>query len=94
MTKTSKTAPHQIPSRQKHTTVSPRKAKARLYKKQNLINTLRILRYNQAYNIHVYRLTSKLIPLATYPGADWDWEGELQDEFRQLEHALLKITSG
>lgn len=66
--------------------------KARLYKKakQNLINTLRILRYNQAYNIHVYRLTSKLIPLATYPGADWDWEGELQDEFRQLGACVVE----
>lgn len=45
---------------------------ARLYRlrkvaNKNLLNTLRILRYNKALNIPVYRLTSRLIPLATHP---------------------------
>jgi UV DNA damage endonuclease len=35
--------------------------------RDNLRNTLRILRFNVAYNIKVYRFTSKLIPLATHP---------------------------
>jgi UV DNA damage endonuclease len=40
---------------------------------ENLHNTLRILRHNQAYDIQVYRFSSKLIPLFGHPlVADWD----------------------
>lgn len=53
--------------------------------KENLKNTLRILRYNKAYNINVYRLTSKLVPLATHPAAEgWDYAREFKDEFREI----------
>jgi UV DNA damage endonuclease len=39
----------------------------------NLHNTLRILRYNLAEQIYVYRLSSKLIPLQTHEWlSDWD----------------------
>jgi UV DNA damage endonuclease len=52
---------------------------------KNLENTLRILRYNKAYNIKVYRLTSKLVPLATHPGvAGWDYKRDFKDEFREI----------
>jgi UV DNA damage endonuclease len=63
---------------------------ARLYRlrkitRSNLLNTLRILRYNQAYNISVYRLTSKLIPLATHPSIEhWDYTADFRDEFREI----------
>jgi UV DNA damage endonuclease len=63
---------------------------ARMYRlrklsRKNLGNTLRILRYNQAYNIKVYRFTSKLIPLATHPMMrGWDYTGDFRDEFRQI----------
>jgi UV DNA damage endonuclease len=40
----------------------------------NLETTLRILRYNSAHQIHLYRLTSKLVPLATHPIVEgWDY---------------------
>jgi len=53
--------------------------------RKNLENTLRILRYNQAYNISVYRFTSKLIPLATHPLVEhWDYVGDFKEEFRQI----------
>lgn len=52
---------------------------------ENLKNTLRILRYNQAYNIQVYRLTSKLVPLATHPLLEgWDYTGEFKKEFKEI----------
>lgn len=63
---------------------------ARLYKlrkvtKANLHNTLRILRYNKAYNINVYRFTSKLVPLATHPMlSHWDYVEEFEKELRSL----------
>jgi len=63
---------------------------ARLYRlrkiaKKNLENTLRILRYNKAMNINVYRLTSKLIPLATHPIiGDWDYIKEFSGLFFEM----------
>lgn len=63
---------------------------ARLYRlkkvaRKNLENTLRILRYNKALNIDVYRLTSKLIPLATHPSAEgWDYIGDFKDILKEI----------
>lgn len=63
---------------------------AKLYRlrrvaKKNLLNTLRILRYNKALDIGVYRLTSRLIPLATHPAAqNWDYAVELQDQLKEI----------
>ncbi|MDF2501904.1 MAG: uvsE [Anaerosporomusa subterranea] len=53
--------------------------------RQNLDTTRRILLYNQAHNIHLYRLTSKLVPLATHPEAEgWDYSSEFRQEFADL----------
>lgn len=63
---------------------------ARLYRlrkitRANLGNTLRILRYNKAYNISVYRFTSKLVPLATHPMVShWDYIEDFKDEFKEI----------
>ena len=44
---------------------------------KNLQNTRRILLYNQAVHIPVYRLSSKLVPLATHPDLEgWDYTGD------------------
>ncbi|TYQ15175.1 UNVERIFIED_CONTAM: UV-damage endonuclease [Acetivibrio alkalicellulosi] len=59
--------------------------KLRRITKANLTNTLRILRYNKAYNISVYRFTSKLVPLATHPiVSNWDYIGDFADDFKQI----------
>ncbi len=53
--------------------------------RENLANTLRILRYNSAHDIHVYRLTSKTVPLATHPLANnWSYTEELKAEWRVI----------
>ncbi len=53
--------------------------------KVNLNNTLRILRYNKALNISVYRFTSKLVPLATHPLIeDWNYTDDFREEFIQI----------
>lgn len=53
--------------------------------RDNLNNTLRILRYNKAYSISVYRFTSKLVPLATHPIIeDWNYIGDFKDEFIKI----------
>ncbi|MFO7246980.1 MAG: hypothetical protein FWJ62_00895, partial [Thermaerobacter sp.] len=57
---------------------------------QNLHTTLRILRYNAAEGIPLYRLTSRLIPFATHPEWGWDWEAELQQELAQIRALVLR----
>lgn len=52
---------------------------------ENLNNLLRVIRYNVDEKIHVYRLTSKLIPFATFPlELDWDYINLFADEFKTL----------
>lgn len=59
--------------------------KLRKIARKNLHNTYRILLYNQALNIKVYRFTSKLIPLATHPLIKhWDYVDDFRDEFRKI----------
>lgn len=58
---------------------------------QNLRNTYRILLYNKAFNINVYRFTSKLVPLATHPLVEhWDYTGDFIQEFRQIGNYVKK----
>ena len=41
---------------------------------ENLRNSMRLLYYNAANHIHVFRFTSKLVPLATHPLVrGWDY---------------------
>ncbi len=62
-----------------------RKVRLERVSKLNIDNTLRILKYNRAMDIQVYRLTSKLIPLATHSElAGWDYHIQFAEQFRQL----------
>lgn len=57
--------------------------------KQNIANTIRILRYNKAYGIKLYRFTSKIIPLATHPEFnEWDWKNILKPDFEELGNVV------
>lgn len=65
--------------------------KLRKLAQKNLENTLRILKYNKAVNIQVYRLTSKLIPLATHGSTeDWDYTEDLKNEFKLVGDFILE----
>ena len=51
----------------------------------NLENQLRVLRYNRGNQIHVFRITSKLVPLATHPiSAGWDFLKEFSAELEEI----------
>lgn len=53
--------------------------------RNNLATTLRILRYNAAIGIQVYRFTSKTVPLATHAlSTGWDYIGEFREEWREI----------
>lgn len=61
--------------------------------RENLDNTLRVIRYNMEEQIHIYRLTSKLIPFATYPlEFKWDFFDIFKKDFEKIGN-LIK-TSG
>lgn len=52
---------------------------------ENLHNTLRILKHNAASNIHFYRLTSRLIPLANHGElADWNYMKPLKGALQEI----------
>jgi len=53
--------------------------------RENLHNTMRLFLHNQAHDVKVFRLTSKLIPLATHPLVeDWNWYDQLQEQLASL----------
>lgn len=52
--------------------------------RKNLQATQRILYYNAAHGIRLFRLSSSLIPLATHPDVRIDVATEYKDELRQL----------
>ncbi|RHW36581.1 UV DNA damage repair endonuclease UvsE [Lysinibacillus yapensis] len=51
---------------------------------QNLKNTMRILHYNIAHGIELYRMSSSLVPLATHPDVKWDFVAPFQEHFQQM----------
>lgn len=59
--------------------------KLRHLTRDNLQTLLRICKYNRAYDVHVFRLTSRLVPLITHPLAEgFDYSHELANEFKEV----------
>ena len=52
--------------------------------KNNLDSLYEIIKYNVKNNFHFYRLTSKLVPLATHDKADFDYITPLLDEYKKI----------
>ncbi|HBV96542.1 MAG: hypothetical protein JL50_16830 [Peptococcaceae bacterium BICA1-7] len=53
--------------------------------RENLFNTLRLLRYNRANDVMIYRFSSKIIPLATHPELEgWDYVEDVGDLLGQI----------
>ncbi|WP_062051666.1 UV DNA damage repair endonuclease UvsE [Bacillus sp. JCM 19034] len=51
---------------------------------QNLKTTIRILHYNIAHGIDLYRLSSSLVPLATHPEVKWDYVTPFKNLFEEI----------
>lgn len=52
--------------------------------KNNLDSLYEIIKYNVKNNFHFYRLTSKLVPLATHDKVDFDYITSLLDEYKKI----------
>ncbi|WP_105614437.1 UV DNA damage repair endonuclease UvsE [Vallitalea okinawensis] len=64
-------------------------------KRVTLSNTealYKILEYNQERDIHFYRVTSKLIPLATHPEVMWDWEKYFTMDLRYIGKKIIESS--
>ncbi|MCA1024221.1 UV DNA damage repair endonuclease UvsE [Halobacillus litoralis] len=51
---------------------------------KNLRRTIRILHYNVARQIHLYRMSSSLIPLATHEDVEWDYITPFEHLYREI----------
>ncbi len=59
--------------------------------RENLGSTLRLLKHNRYLDVQVYRLTSKLIPLATHHDlSDWDPYSPLARDFAEVGAFIRK----
>lgn len=52
--------------------------------KNNLDSLYQIIKYNVKNNFHFYRLTSKLVPLATHDKVDFDYITPFLDEYKKI----------
>lgn len=52
--------------------------------KNNLDSLYKIIKYNVKNNFHFYRLTSKLVPLATHDKVDFDYITPFLDEYKKI----------
>ncbi|RKQ28178.1 UV DNA damage repair endonuclease UvsE [Oceanobacillus halophilus] len=59
---------------------------------KNLHHTKRILCYNIAHEIELYRFSSMLVPLATHPEARWDFVTPFKKEWKELGRLVKKYN--
>jgi UV DNA damage endonuclease len=50
----------------------------------NLRSTRRVLLYNIAHEIEIYRMSSSIVPLATHPEVNWDFVTPFRKEWEEL----------
>lgn len=58
---------------------------------QNLYHTKRILYYNIAHEIQLYRFSSSLVPLATHPEVMWDFVTPFRKEWKEIGEIVKKF---
>ena len=56
---------------------------------QNLLNTERMIHYNIAHDIPLYRFSSSIAPLATHPEVKWDYVTPFREKWLEIG-ALVK----
>ncbi|MBD8070032.1 UV DNA damage repair endonuclease UvsE [Bacillus sp. PS06] len=59
---------------------------------QNLQHTKRILFYNIAHEIELYRFSSSLVPLATHPDVMWDFITPFRKEWEEIGHLIRQFN--
>jgi len=52
--------------------------------RQNLLGLSEILHWNVANDIRLFRISSGIIPLASHPKAQWEWQDTLREEISRI----------
>lgn len=56
----------------------------------NLEHTIRMLHYNIAHQIKIYRFSSSLVPLGTHPDVEWDYITPFQSLYEEIGNLVTK----
>jgi UV DNA damage endonuclease len=64
--------------------------KLRWATEQNLRSTLRMLHYNIAHEIELYRFSSSIAPLATHPEVNWDFVTPFSSLWKEIGELVKK----
>lgn len=59
---------------------------------ENLQHTKRILHYNIAHEIQLYRFSSSLVPLATHPEVMWDFVSPFKAQWSELGELIKRFN--
>lgn len=59
---------------------------------ENLQHTKRILHYNIAHEIELYRFSSSLVPLATHPDVMWDFVSPFKSQWEEIGELVKKFN--
>lgn len=83
-------------TRYKQLSAKEQKAKLLQVTSENIRNTLRMLHYNIAHQIQVYRFSSSIVPLATHPDVFWDFVKPFKKEWKKIgdlvKHHQLRVS--
>ncbi|MDF0726649.1 UV DNA damage repair endonuclease UvsE [Cytobacillus sp. S13-E01] len=63
---------------------SDREQKLKEITKHNLKSTLRMIYYNLSHELHLYRMSSSIVPLATHPEVMWDFQSIFKRELAEI----------
>lgn len=77
---------------QKLTTEEEKLNKLKKVSYSNIVDLRKILKYNIQNNIHFYRITSSLIPLATHPEVNWDYRKIFAVDFKIIGDLIKKYN--
>ena len=58
--------------------------------KHNLKSTLRMIYYNISHQLHLYRMSSSIVPLATHPEIMWDFRSIFKQELLEIGDLVKK----
>lgn len=56
----------------------------------NLACLQQMLEFNAAHGIRFFRITSDLVPFASHPVMDTDWQGQFRDRLKEIGHYILE----
>ncbi len=61
-----------------------KKLKLEAVTNRNINALFHLIKYNDCHDIHFYRITSNLIPLATHPDVLWDFSQQFGDKLKEI----------